>query len=149
MLTLTYEYKLQPTALQRAIIDQTLDICRSVWNFALRQRKDWCNSRKSPINACSITSEYIIPSDEPFPNYHRQAKQLTLAKKIYPQLKSVHSQVLQQTLRILDRAWSDMKARGFGFPRLRISIGCVRLFSPNWGKTRLGMMRLSSRNWDG
>ncbi|NEP36535.1 MULTISPECIES: RNA-guided endonuclease TnpB family protein [Moorena] len=119
MLTMTYEYKLQPTPEQTAIIEQTLDVCRCVWNFALRQRKDWCNSRKSAINACSIHSEYIISADEPFPNYHKQAKQLTEAKKQYPQLKMVHSQVLQQTLRTLDRAWDDMKARGFGFPRFK------------------------------
>ncbi|CCQ58709.1 Transposase, IS200/IS605 family [Crocosphaera watsonii WH 0003] len=41
MLTMTYEYKLQPTPEQIAIIEQTLDVCLSVWNFALRQRKDW------------------------------------------------------------------------------------------------------------
>jgi transposase len=82
------------------------------------RHKDWCASRKSPINACSIQSEYIISADKPFPNYHKQAKQLTEAKKEYPQLKTVHSQVLQQTLRTLDRAWDDMKANsadaGFG-----------------------------------
>ncbi len=119
MLTMTYEYKLQPTAEQIAIIERTLDVCRSVWNFALRQRKDWCASRSSSINACSIHSEYIISANEPFPNYHCQAKQLTEAKKIYPQLKTVHSQVLQQTLRTLDRAFDEMKARGFGFPRFK------------------------------
>ncbi|MFP4009020.1 MAG: helix-turn-helix domain-containing protein, partial [Spirulinaceae cyanobacterium] len=84
MLTMTYEYKLNPTTEQIAVIEQTLDVCRSVWNFALRQRKDWCQSRKSLVNACSIHSEYIISADEPFPNYHRQAKQLTHAKKQYP-----------------------------------------------------------------
>ena len=119
MLTMTYEYKLKPTTEQIATIEQTLDVCRSVWNFALRQRKDWCNSRKSPINACSLIAEYIISADEPFPNYHKQAKQLTEAKTQYLQLKTVHSQVLQQTLRTLDRAWDDMKARGFGFPRFK------------------------------
>ena len=119
MLTINYEYKLQPTKEQILDIEKTLDICRSVWNFALGQRKDWCRSRKSPVNACSISSEYIISADEPFPDYHKQAKQLTQAKKNYPILKSAHSQVLQQTLRTLDRAWDDMKSRGFGFPRFK------------------------------
>ena len=119
MLTLTYEYKLEPTAEQIAYIENTLDVCRSVWNFALRHRKDWCKSRKSPVNACSIQSEYIMSIDEPFPNYHRQAKLLTEAKKDNDFLKSVNAQVLQQTLRTLDRAWDDMKARGFGFPRFK------------------------------
>ena len=117
MLTMTYEYKLQPTTEQIVTIEQTLDVCRSVWNFALRQRKDWCNSRKSSINACSIQSEYIISADEPFPNYHRQAKQLTEAKKTSERLRNAHSQVLQQVLRTLDRAWQDMQSKRLGFPR--------------------------------
>lgn len=119
MLTMTYEYKLQPTAEQIATIENTLDVCRSVWNFALLKRKDWCASRKSPVNACSIVSEYIIPVDETFPNYHRQAKQLTEAKKTSERLRNAHSQVLQQVLRTLDRAWQDMRFLRLGFPRFK------------------------------
>ncbi len=119
MLTLTYEYKLDPTTEQIAYIENTLDVCRSVWNFALRHRKDWCKSRKSPVNTCSIDKEYIMSVDEPFPNYHRQAKLLTEAKKNNDFLKSANAQVLQQTLRTLDRSWDDMKARGFGVPRFK------------------------------
>ena len=81
MLTLTYEYKLEPTSEQIENIENTLNVCRSVWNFALRYRKDWCKSRSSPINTCSIEREYIMSVNEPFPNYHVQAKQLTEAKK--------------------------------------------------------------------
>ena len=134
MLTMTYEYKLQPTTEQIATIEQTLDVCRSIWNFALRQGKDWCNSRKSPINACSINSEYIICASQPFPSYHNQAKQLTSAKNQYPQLKAVHSQVLQQVLRTLDKAWDDMKARGFGFPRFKNKYRMRSFFFPQLGK---------------
>jgi putative transposase len=119
MLTLTYEYKLEPTTEQIAYIENTLDVCRAVWNFALRQRKDWCASRKSPVNACSIEREYIMSVDEPFPNYHVSAKQLTEAKKNHEFLSRANAQVLQQTLRTLDRAWDDMKVRGFGFPRFK------------------------------
>ncbi len=119
MLTLTYEYKLEPTVEQITYIENTLDVCRSVWNFALKHRKDWCKSRKSPVNACSIDFEYIMSVDESFPNYHKQAKLLTEAKKNNDFLKSANAQVLQQTLRTLDRAWDDMKARGFGFPRFK------------------------------
>lgn len=43
----------------------------------------------------------------------------TEAKNQYPQLKKVHSQVIQQVLRTLDRAWDEMKARGFVFPRFK------------------------------
>jgi putative transposase len=119
MLTLTYEYKLEPTNAQIEYIENTLNVCRSVWNFALRYRKDWCKSRKSLINACSIEREYIMSVDEPFPNYHVQARLLTSAKKTNEFLKSANAQVLQQTLRTLDRAWDDMKNHGFGFPRFK------------------------------
>ena len=61
MLTLTYQYKLAPTTEQIQIFDEWLKLCSSVWNFALRERKDWANSRKCDINACSIKQEYIIP----------------------------------------------------------------------------------------
>ncbi|MFB2879987.1 RNA-guided endonuclease InsQ/TnpB family protein [Floridanema aerugineum] len=119
MLTLTYEYKAKPTAEQIKLIEHTLDVCRLVWNFALRERKDWINSRKSPINACSITSEYIIPADAPYPNYNTQAKSLTIAKKQYSELKTVNAQVLQQVLRKLETAFIDMKRKGMGFPRFK------------------------------
>ncbi|KAM3093689.1 helix-turn-helix domain-containing protein [Phormidesmis sp. 146-35] len=40
MLNLTYEYKLIPTDAQREAFDHWLEICRKVYNFALRERKD-------------------------------------------------------------------------------------------------------------
>ena len=119
MLTLTYEYKLIPDEKQTQVIETTLDVCRSVWNFALRERKDWLSSRKSPVNACSLEKEYIIPADSPCPNYHVQAKSLTEAKKANEGLKSVNAQVLQQVLRTLDRAFLDMKSKNLGFPRFK------------------------------
>ncbi|NMG08399.1 RNA-guided endonuclease TnpB family protein [Brasilonema sp. UFV-L1] len=119
MLTLTYEYKANPTKEQINLIEHTLDVCRKVWNFALRERKDWINSRSGPVNACSLVSEYIIPADEPYPNYNAQAKSLTLAKKQYPELKTVNAQVLQQVLRKLETAFIDMKRKGMGFPRFK------------------------------
>jgi putative transposase len=92
MLTMTYEYKARPTAQQIQLIEHTLGLCRNVWNFALRERKDWLNSRKCPVNACSLVSEYIIPGDAPEPNYYQQANALTAAKVLYPELKTVNAQ---------------------------------------------------------
>ena len=116
---MTWEFKLEPTPDQVAQIEQILAACRKVWNFALRERKDWLNSRKSPVNACSIVQEYILPPDLAYPNYHVQAKRLTQAKQQFPSLKTVHSQVLQQVLRTLDRAFENMRAKKLGFPRFK------------------------------
>jgi putative transposase len=122
MFNMTWEFKLEPTAEQVLEIERTLSVCRKVWNFALRERKDWLNSRKSPINACSLFQEYIMSPDEPFPNYHVQAKRLTRAKEVMPELKTVNAQVLQQVLRNLDRAFEDMKSKKYGFPRFKNQI---------------------------
>ncbi len=101
MISLTYEFKAIPTKEQVQLIEHTLTVCREVWNFALRERKDWLNSRKCQINACSIESEYIIPTDAPYPNYAQQCKSLTEAKAKLPELATVNAQVLQQVLRKL------------------------------------------------
>ncbi len=98
---MTYDFKLKPKKSQVHKIETYLETCRKVYNYALRERKDWVNSRKSPINACSIYSEYIISPNTPRPTYNSQCKSLTDAKKTYPELKEPHSQVLQQTLRTL------------------------------------------------
>jgi putative transposase len=59
------------------VIEHTLKNSRSVWNYALRERKDWINFRKCSLKFCSLEREYIIPTDEPYPSYQRQAKSLT------------------------------------------------------------------------
>lgn len=118
MLNLTYNYKLQPTAKQVEIIEHNLNVCKSVWNHALYQRKLWYNSRSCKINMCSLSGEYIVkPFD--YPTYHIQSAQLTLAKKDNVFLKSGNAQAMQQTLRKLDRAFNEMKSKNMGFPRYK------------------------------
>ena len=102
MITFTYQYKLKLNRQQTQEIEHILSVCKSVYNYALAERKHWLASRKSPINSCSIRSEYIIPAQIPYPNYHNQAKNLTRAKKSHPVLKSVNAQVLQQALKTLE-----------------------------------------------
>ena len=128
MLNLTYTYKLQPTTKQIEIIEHNLNVCKSVWNYALYVRKLWYNSRSCEINKCSLFQEYIV---EPFdyPNYHFQSKELTQAKKNNDFLKSGNAQAMQQTLRKLDRAFNDMKKRGMGFPRYKKKMKSFNLIS--------------------
>jgi putative transposase len=92
MINLNYQFKLILTQQQEVEINHILDVCKLVYNYALRERKDWLNSRKSPVNACSLVAEYIIPADADYPNFYAQAKNLTIAKKTNPNLKSVNAQ---------------------------------------------------------
>jgi putative transposase len=137
VLNLTYEYKALPTNEQIELIEHTLTVCRKVWNFAWRERKDWINSRKCPINACSIFSEYIIPADAPYPSYERQCKTLTAAKAQFPELKSVNAQALQQVLKKLETAFVDMKRKGMGFPRFKNRYQMRSFVYPQMGKGKL------------
>lgn len=119
MLNLTYEYKLIPTDAQRETFDYWLEICRKVYNYALRERKDWVNSRKCDANSCSIRQEYIISVDTPRPTFARQCFTLAQAKKSISELKIPHTHVLQQVLRQLEAAFVAMWERGHGFPRFK------------------------------
>jgi putative transposase len=119
MLNMTWEFKLEPTAEQVSEIDHILEVCHNVWNFALRERKDWLDSRKSPVNACSIRHEFIMSADAPFPAYAKQCKALTAAKAEFPRLKTVNAQVLQQVLRKLENAWESWRLKRSGLPRFK------------------------------
>nr|WP_238718495.1 transposase [Petrachloros mirabilis] len=116
---MTWEFKLEPTVDQVSEIEDILEVCRNVWNFALRERKDWLDSRKCLVNACSIRQEFILPVEAPFPNYPVQAKRLTLAKTEFPRLKTVNAQVLQQVLRKLETSWESWRLKRSGLPRFK------------------------------
>jgi putative transposase len=119
MLSLTYTYCLKLTQQQSQTYEAWLETSRKVWNFALAERKDWYNSRSCRITACSLTREYIIPADAPRPTFASQCKALTQARKTNPDLKAAHSQMLQQVLRRLEKAFIGMWETGRGFPRFK------------------------------
>lgn len=119
MLTINYRYRIYPDATQEQKFLKWMDICRSAYNYALREIKDWCDSRKCLIDRCSIEKEYIIPSQTKFPNEINQLNNLPKAKIEFPILKEVPSQVLQQTIKQLHKGWEYFQSRGFGFPRFK------------------------------
>ncbi len=86
-------------------MNEWLETCRNVYNYPLRELKDWIVSRKCPIDRCSLNCEYIMSADYPFPGYQEQQNNLPKAKKEFPRLAAVPSQVLQTTIRKLHDAW--------------------------------------------
>jgi putative transposase len=119
MFHMTFRYRIYPNFEQEQQMLNWLETCRKVYNHAVRERKDWINSRKCQADRCSLASEYIIPADAPYPNYYAQKKALTAAKPDFPLIKAVHSQVLQDVIARVDSAFAFMKERGFGFPRFK------------------------------
>lgn len=116
---MNFTYRIYPDAIQQQLMLDWLEICRKVYNHALRELKDWLASRKSWVDRCSLKQEYIIPADAPFPSYQRQQDRLPKAKKENQKLKEIHSQVLQTTVRRLHDTWEAFQKRGFGFPRFK------------------------------
>jgi putative transposase len=149
MLTITYKYKLKLSKEQIQVFDDTLEVCRQIWNFALKERKDWSMSRKSPIDRCSLFAEYIIPADAPYPNYYIQAKNLTQARKTNSNLGKIHSQVGQQVLKKLEESFVQMKSLGKGYPRFKRQGQLKSFVFPQLGKNPLadGKIKLPQVGW--
>ena len=101
-----YQYKLKTNAKFVAGCSAALDICRELYNAALQERRD-----AYQINGLSI-------------NYHAQAIQLPQIKQVREDVGEVHSQVLQDTLRRVDKAFDAFFRRCRngetpGYPRFK------------------------------
>ena len=119
MITLTHRYRIYPDAIQEQQLIEWMEICRGAYNYALREIKDWCDSRKCLVDRCSLQKEYILSADLRFPNEVHQLNNLPRAKKDFPRLGEVPSQVLQQVIKQLHKGWEYFQKRGFGFPRFK------------------------------
>ena len=102
-----HKFRIYPNKQQSATLDLTLETCCRLWNIALEDRKvNW------ELNGI-------------FRSYEDQAAILTSEKKIYPELCSVYSQVLQDVLKRLKKAFDNFFRRvkahekEKGYPRFK------------------------------
>lgn len=109
-----YKYRFYPNEKQLTLLNNTLDLCRQLYNAALQQRI-WAYA-----NGLSVRCK-------------DQQSELPMLKRGIPEYYEVHSQVLQNLLRRLDKAFtvffgrverkrSGEKIKKAGFPR----------FKPTW-----------------
>lgn len=103
----TYKYRIYPTKNQEFKMNYTIDLCRQVYNSYLLDRTNaWKNSKKS-----------ISCFD--------QIKSLVNDKENVELLNEIHSQVLQDVLRKLDKSFKNFyrrckkKSDTPGYPRLQ------------------------------
>lgn len=102
-----FKYRIYPTKRQAACLNSTLALCCELYNAALQERRDAYRLERKSIG------------------YYDQAKQLPDIKRLRLELNDVHSQVLQDVLRRLDKAFQAffrrVKERNSkaGFPRFR------------------------------
>ncbi|MGV9535531.1 RNA-guided endonuclease InsQ/TnpB family protein [Streptosporangium sandarakinum] len=129
-------YRLDLTPVQAAFAERVGGICRSVWNTALEQRREY--RRRGA-----------------FIGHATQCAQLAEAKRDFPWLAEAPSQVLQQTLKDLERAvkahgtwkvrWRSVRRwkPSFRFPDAKQIV--MERISRRWGRVKLpkfGWVRL-------
>jgi len=135
----TYQYRLYPTTTQATTLTQWLTTCRILYNNGLAERKNAWETHKKSVT------------------YNEQANQMKDAKKTNQFLKTVHSQVLQDTLRRLDKTFTNFfrrikKGEKAGYPRFK---GKYRYdsftypqsgFAINYKKKKLRLSKIGSIN---
>ncbi|GBF05216.1 transposase, IS891/IS1136/IS1341 [Deinococcus aerius] len=102
----TFRYRLRPTKAQESVLLEQLRFCRNLYNAALQERRD--AYRKAGV---SITA-------------YDQMKDLTEIKAALPEYAGVYSQVLQDVLKRLDKAFKAFFRRVKagqtpGYPRFK------------------------------
>jgi putative transposase len=102
----TYKYRIYPTKKQAGILNRALYWCRYLYNCALEHRI------------------WVYQATQGFVTYREQQEELPGIKADNPAFREVHSQVLQDVLKRLDRAFAAFFRRiktkeDPGFPRFK------------------------------
>jgi putative transposase len=100
MVTFAYRYRLYPTRTQEAKLSGWLESLRLVYNFALAERREAYKTEKRSLSV------------------YEQKRALPDLKKRFSRYAGINSQVLQDTLFRLVRAFRRFFARG-GYPRFK------------------------------
>ena len=107
----SFQFRIYPTKNQEVKLDRTLSTCRHLYNDSLAQRK-----RQSEMNELKRTFG-VFPWGKPeWINYYDQANTLSGSKTDFQ--KEVHSQVLQNVLKRVERSFKNF-FNGFGYPRFQ------------------------------
>jgi len=100
-----YKYRLYPKKQQAEKLQWTLDRARELYNAAIQERRDAYEIRikrhpnyHDEATRKQLTQEYAL-------TYTQQAIQLPAIKEVRPEYNDIHSQVLQDVLRRVDKAY--------------------------------------------
>ena len=102
----SYKFKIKTSKTVQNKFEQTLNLCRELYNSAVQERRDaW------KLNHISI-------------NYHIQRAQLPAIKEIRPEIEEIYSQILQDVLRRVSKTFDAYFRRisrneKAGYPRFK------------------------------
>ncbi|WP_243029298.1 RNA-guided endonuclease InsQ/TnpB family protein, partial [Thermus altitudinis] len=101
-----FKYRLYPTKPQKRDLEKILSLCRHLYNAALQERRDSYRKAKKSITL------------------YEQKRCLPEIRAALPEYKLVHSQVLQDVIQKVDRAFQGFfrrvkKGQKPGYPRFK------------------------------
>lgn len=118
----SHQYKLLPTAEQKAIMNRWLDMLRHQYNWLLSDRFDWWERNRCDVNSCPLICH--LPKLRNNPEYYAQKRSLVPLKQDRPWYKSIYSQVLQDCVNRVKLAFDrfikgDSNGKRSGRPRFK------------------------------
>jgi putative transposase len=135
-----YQYRLRPTSRQVALMDAGLGLLRKEYNCRWAERCNWWEQSRCDVNACPLIC--YLPELKDKPDFYSQKRDLLNTKELFPEYKAIHSQVLQDCIQRVQKAFDrwlkgDRKAfkgvgqyRSFTFPQMKqdcIQGKCIHL----------------------
>ncbi|NJO41132.1 MAG: transposase [Cyanobacteria bacterium RU_5_0] len=117
-----YQYRLRPTPVQEAFMDNWLELLRRQYNYRLGERFNWWEQNRCDINACPLIC--YLPGLKPNPDFYSQKRDLVNSKLLFPEYGEIHSQVLQDCIERVKRTFDrwfkgDSKGKRSGKPRFK------------------------------
>lgn len=98
---LTYKYRIYPSHSRQTALENIFSMCRHLYNWNLQERMEVYEKEKRSVT------------------YQDQQNALPKLKKDRPWFKGVYSQVLQDVLKRLDKAYKRFFKQKIGFPKYK------------------------------
>lgn len=119
---IAYQYKLLPTAEQKARLSRWLDMLRHEYNWLLAERFSWWEQNRCDINACPLVC--YLPELRDNPEYYGQKRSLVQLKQDRPWYQEIYADVLQDCVKRVKLAFDrfikgDSNGNRSGRPRFK------------------------------
>jgi transposase len=117
-----YQYRLRPTPSQVVLMEQWLELLRKQYNYRLAERLNWWEQNRCDINACPLICH--LPELKDRPDFYSQKRDLVNTKARFPEYQAIHSQVLQNCIERVHKAFDrwlkgDRNGKRAGRPRFK------------------------------
>jgi putative transposase len=140
-------------------MSEWLESLRRQYNYRLAERFNWWEQHRCDINACPLIC--YLPELKDNPDYYSQKRDLVNSKALFPEYKLIHSQVLQNCIERVKKAFErflkgDSNGKKSGRPRFKgqgryrsftfpqVKQDCIKgnlITLPSLGKIKLIMHR--------